>query len=39
MIYAPNSKRPMLSPQPDDPNDPNEILNRAKDFIDALLSS
>jgi hypothetical protein len=39
MIYAPNSKRPMLGPQSDDPSDHKDILDRAKDFIDALLNS
>jgi hypothetical protein len=38
-IYAPDSNQPMLGPRSDDPNDHNEILNQAKAFIDALLSS
>jgi hypothetical protein len=38
-IYAPDSKQPMLGPQSDDPNDHDEILDKAKAFIDALLSS
>src|SRR4051812_379697 len=35
-IYAPDSKQPMLGPQSDDPA---EALDKAKAFIDALLSS
>ena len=38
-IYAPDSKQPMLGPQSDDPTDHDEILDQAKRFIDALLSS
>jgi hypothetical protein len=38
-IYAPDSEQPMLGPQSDDPTDYNAILDKAKAFIDALLSS
>jgi hypothetical protein len=37
-IYAPDSNQPMLGPQSDDPTDYNEILDKAKVLIDALLS-
>jgi hypothetical protein len=37
--YAPDSKQPMVGPQSDDPTDSDEILDKAKAFIDALLSS
>ena len=37
-IYAPDSKQPIHGPQSDDPNDYNEILDKAKVLIDALLS-
>ena len=39
MIYAPNSEQPMLGPQSDDLANHNEILDKAKRFIDALVSS
>ena len=39
MIYAPDSKQPMLGPQSDNPTDYAEILDKARTFIDALLSS
>jgi hypothetical protein len=39
MIYAPDSKKPILGPQPDDPTNHNEALDKAKALIDALLSS
>ncbi len=35
-IYAPDSEQPMLGPQSDDPT---EALDKAKAFVDALLSS
>jgi hypothetical protein len=38
-IYAPDSEQPMLGPQSDDPIVYNDILDKAKSFIDALLSS
>jgi hypothetical protein len=38
-IYAPDSERPMLGPQSADTTDYSEILDKAKAFIDALLSS
>ena len=38
-IYAPDSEQPMLGPQSDDLVDYNEVLDKAKAFIDALLSS
>ena len=38
-IYAPDSNQPMLGPQSDDATDYNEILDKAKHLIDALLSS
>jgi hypothetical protein len=38
-IYAPDSNQPMLGPQSDDPTDYDEILDKAKAFIDALLNS
>ena len=38
-IYAPDSEQPMLGPQSDDSTDHNEILDKAKHLIDALLSS
>jgi hypothetical protein len=37
-IYAPNSKQPILGPQPDDPTDLTAILDKAERLIDALLS-
>ncbi len=36
-IYAPDSERPMLGPHSDDPTDYNEILDKARAFIDALV--
>lgn len=39
MIYAPDSKQPMLGPQSDNPTDYAEILDKARTLIDALLSS
>lgn len=38
-IYAPDSKQPMLGPRSDDPTDHCEALDKAKAFVDALLSS
>jgi hypothetical protein len=38
-IYAPDSKLPMLGPQSDEPTSHNEIVDKAKCLIDALLSS
>jgi hypothetical protein len=38
-IYAPDSKQPWFGPQSDDPTVSDEILDKAKAFIDALLSS
>jgi hypothetical protein len=39
MIYAPDSRKPILGPHSDDPTNHTEILDNAKRLIDALLSS
>jgi hypothetical protein len=38
MIYAPNSQQPIIGPQSDDPASYDDVLDRAKRFIDALMN-
>jgi hypothetical protein len=37
-IYAPNSQQPILGPQSDDPSGFDDVLERARSLIDALMS-
>jgi hypothetical protein len=38
-IYAPNGEQPILGPQSDDPAGHDDVLERAKRFIDDLMES
>jgi hypothetical protein len=38
-IYAPNSQQPILGPQSDDPSSRDDVLERARSLIDALMGS
>jgi hypothetical protein len=38
-IYAPDGQQPILGPQSDDPASRDDVLARAKSFIDALRGS
>jgi hypothetical protein len=38
-IYAPDSQQPILGPRSDEPNSYDEVLEKAKRLIDALMGS